>query len=134
VSSCKELVTLGRAAGGLKDLAALAARRAPPEEFHALLAEAASGDGPATVLVDARNLYETRIGRFEARGAVRLDPHTRQFSDLPEWVDAHAEELRGRRILMYCTGGVRCERASAYVRSKGEGYQDVVQLSGGIQR
>lgn len=59
-----------------------------------------------------------------------LDPSTRAFSDFPAWVDAHQGELAGRQVLMYCTGGVRCERASAYLRSLGEGFQDVCQLSG----
>eukprot|EP00897_Mesotaenium_endlicherianum_P005108 jgi/Mesen1/4625/ME000237S03664 len=64
-------------------------------------------------------------------GVTVLAPGVRQFSDLPAWLDAHAESLRGRRVLMYCTGGVRCESASAYLRGKGEGFQD---LSGGIVR
>lgn len=63
-------------------------------------------------------------------------PCLRQFSDLPSWMDSAEAEalLRDRRVLMYCTGGVRCERASAYLRSKGQGFQDVLQLQGGIQR
>ena len=60
-----------------------------------------------------------------------LDPHLRCFRDLASWLDSHAAELAGRKVLMYCTGGVRCERASAYLRSKGPAFQDVVQLHGG---
>eukprot|EP00873_Tetraselmis_striata_P025221 jgi/Tetstr1/445485/TSEL_033263.t1 len=128
-----------------------------PQEFHAALVERRA-DGADTVLIDTRNCYETRIGAFECwRGAASPaaaawhgmawagrgekvpgialeDPCTRQFSDFPAWADANAERLRGKRVMMYCTGGVRCERASAYLRSKGDGFQDVVQLSGGIQR
>ena len=59
---------------------------------------------------------------------------TRQFSDFPAWADAHADRLAGKRILMFCTGGVRCERASAYVRGKGAAFADVHQLQGGIAR
>jgi predicted sulfurtransferase len=50
------------------------------------------------------------------------------------WVDRHAPDLAGKRILMCCTGGVRCERASAYVKSKGAEFSDVYQLDGGIVR
>ncbi len=59
-----------------------------------------------------------------------LDPHTRCFSDLPAWLDAHEAQLRNRTVLMYCTGGVRCERASAYLREKGPEFSRVFQLSG----
>lgn len=59
-----------------------------------------------------------------------LDPQLRQFSELPEWVVANAEQLRNRRVMMYCTGGVRCETASAFVKSLGPEFQDVVQLKG----
>ncbi|CAN1821398.1 Rhodanese-like domain-containing protein 6 [Linum perenne] len=86
------------------------------------------------VLLDARNLYETRIGKFETPNVETLDPHIRQYSDLPSWIDDHSEQLRGRNVLMYCTGGIRCEMASAYIKSKGTGFQNVFQLFGGIQR
>ncbi|MCD7448610.1 hypothetical protein HAX54_044864 [Datura stramonium] len=58
----------------------------------------------------------------------------RQYSDLPSWIDNNSEKLRGNNILMYCTGGIRCEMASAYIRSKGAGFENVFQLYGGIQR
>lgn len=87
------------------------------------------------VLLDARNTYETRIGKFlPPKGIQTLEPNIRQYSDLPAWIDTHADELRGNHILMYCTGGVRCEMASAYIRMKGSGYENVYQLSGGVQR
>ncbi|GJP53805.1 hypothetical protein CLOM_g12939 [Closterium sp. NIES-68] len=87
------------------------------------------------VVLDTRNVYETRIGRFvPPEGVAFIDPCIRQFSDLPAWVDRHEEELKNKTVLMYCTGGVRCESATAYLRSKGPGFQDVVQLSGGIVR
>ncbi|CAM6088333.1 unnamed protein product [Calypogeia fissa] len=88
-----------------------------------------------TVVVDARNIYETRIGKFRpAAGVEVMDPMVRQYSDLPKWIDDNEDHLRNNRILMYCTGGVRCEMASAYIRSKGTEFEDVSQLSGGIQR
>ncbi|CAM9305848.1 unnamed protein product, partial [Ectocarpus sp. 8 AP-2014] len=90
------------------------------------------------VLLDVRNVYETSIGRFSVEGIETLDPKTRQFSDLPKWVDENADQrLMGKRVLMYCTGGVRCELASALVRRHCDADAtgtDVLQLSGGIER
>ncbi|CAN0918553.1 Rhodanese-like domain-containing protein 6 [Linum grandiflorum] len=108
-------------------------------QFHSLLHTAAGIDNLGDVskdivLLDARNLYETRIGKFETPRVETLDPHIRQYSDLPSWIDDHSEQLRGRNVLMYCTGGIRCEMASAYIKSKGAGFENVFQLFGGIQR
>ena len=85
-------------------------------------------EGP--VLLDVRNKKEYEVGRF--RGAVDMKADT--FSEIARWLDQHTEDLRGRPIMMYCTGGIRCEKASAFLRSKGEGFEDVVQLKGGIHR
>ena len=79
-----------------------------------------------------RNIYETRIGRFDkpnARVQV-IDPCTRKFSDFSRVVDKLVEEIKSKKVLMYCTGGVRCERASSYLKLKG--IEDVYQLNGGI--
>ncbi|KAF5781622.1 putative Rhodanese-like domain, serine hydrolase FSH, Zinc finger, FYVE/PHD-type, rhodanase [Helianthus annuus] len=104
-------------------------------EFHSLLQNAnASETSRKLVLLDARNLYETRIGKFNAPNVETLDPEIRQYSDLPSWLDNQSEKLRGNNILMYCTGGIRCEMASAYIKSKGPGFENVFQLYGGIQR
>ncbi|KAH7277418.1 hypothetical protein KP509_39G049900 [Ceratopteris richardii] len=87
------------------------------------------------IILDVRNIYETRIGKFVPPEDIEcLDPQIRQYSDLPQWIDSNAERLRNKSILMYCTGGVRCEMASAYIKKKGSGFQNVFQLSGGIQR
>jgi hypothetical protein len=59
-----------------------------------------------------------------------LKPPTRCFSEWPIWLDQKLPQLAGKRVMMYCTGGVRCERASAYLRSKGELYTRVEQLKG----
>lgn len=110
-----------------------------PEEWHEIIT-----NPPANLcLIDARNFYETRIGRFEwtTTGAggdnqtsvLPIDPFTRQFSDFFRVFkegEEQLEQLRGKKVLMYCTGGVRCERASAFLRS--QGLEDVSQLSGGI--
>ncbi|EFJ49333.1 hypothetical protein VOLCADRAFT_120801 [Volvox carteri f. nagariensis] len=90
------------------------------------------GSGPL-VLLDARNIYETRIGHFDAVCTTLLG-FVQRVVDLPAWLDAHEDLLRNRTVLMYCTGGVRCERASAYLREKGPEFSRVFQLSGGIQR
>ncbi|CAA6653875.1 unnamed protein product [Spirodela intermedia] len=110
-------------------------------EFHSVLHNSAGDvDSKGSVqhkqllLLDARNLYETRIGMFQSPNAETLNPGIRQYSDLPAWIDKHSERLRNNRVLMYCTGGIRCEMASAYLRSKGAGFDNVYQLFGGIQR
>lgn len=130
---------------------AKAGKHVSPCEFHETLREAsAASASPSTsgvVLLDARNVYESRIGHFQAAGVPTLLPPTRQFTDLPAFLDAHLDQLRGRTVLMYCTGGVRCESASAYVRhrlseasavddaaSSSAAATQVVQLNGGIER
>ncbi|XP_022719543.1 rhodanese-like domain-containing protein 6 isoform X2 [Durio zibethinus] len=118
-----------------------AGRYLSASEFHSVLQSAGqlmkNGspiDDKQVVLLDARNLYETRIGKFHAPSVETLDPGIRQYSDLPSWIDDNSEQLRGKHVLMYCTGGIRCEMASAYIRSKGAGFENVFQLFGGIQR
>lgn len=81
---------------------------------------------PKTILIDTRNDYEVAIGTFQ--GAV--DPETQSFRAFPQWVRDHAEELEGRKVAMFCTGGIRCEKATAYVKSLG--FEDVFHLKGGI--
>lgn len=117
-----------------------AGRHLSAAEFHSVLQNAGKCQELSTasdkelILLDARNLYETRIGKFHAPDVKTLDPAIRQYSDLPSWIDNNSEQLRGNNILMYCTGGIRCEMASAYIRSKGAGFENVFQLYGGIQR
>ncbi|MBK3497000.1 rhodanese-related sulfurtransferase [Viridibacillus sp. YIM B01967] len=79
-----------------------------------------------TVIVDARNTYEFDVGHF--KGAIRPDIET--FRDLPDWIRDNKELLEGKQILTYCTGGIRCEKFSGWL--KREGYEDVGQLHGGI--
>lgn len=131
----KELVTLSSHPLLKQPEISNAGRHLSAAEFHSVLQNAAK-DSPADnlVLLDARNLYETRIGKFHAPNVETLDPQVRQYSDLPSWIDGNHDQLKGKQILMYCTGGIRCEMASAYIRSKGLGFENVFQLSGGIQR
>lgn len=62
--------------------------------------ELSSGSDKELILLDARNLYETRIGKFHAPDVKTLDPAIRQYSDLPSWIDDYSEQLRGNNILM----------------------------------
>ncbi|XP_057969986.1 rhodanese-like domain-containing protein 6 isoform X2 [Malania oleifera] len=113
-----------------------AGRHLSATEFHSVLQSAGDIEKASQrlILLDARNLYETRIGKFHTPCVETLDPGIRQYSDLPSWIDDNSERLRGSHVLMYCTGGIRCETASAYIRSKGAGFENVFQLYGGIQR
>uniref|UniRef100_K3WW53 Rhodanese domain-containing protein n=1 Tax=Globisporangium ultimum (strain ATCC 200006 / CBS 805.95 / DAOM BR144) TaxID=431595 RepID=K3WW53_GLOUD len=97
-----------------------------PEEFHH---EQQANARERIALIDVRNNYEYNIGHFE--GA--LNPKTRRFGQFPEWVRAELPELQKKdKILMYCTGGIRCEKASAYLKHLG--LEKVYQLQGGIHR
>ena len=118
-----EIVTLG--AGDL-DPASQAGRYLDPAEWNALIAD------PDTIVIDTRNAYEVAVGSFERA----IDPGTRSFREFPAWFDRFAEQLReeGRepRIAMFCTGGIRCEKSTALVRSRG--FEHVYHLRGGILR
>lgn len=78
------------------------------------------------VVLDARNDYEYDLGHF--RGAIRPDIET--FRELPDWVRENREMFEGKKILTYCTGGIRCEKFSGWLVR--EGFEDVAQLHGGI--
>src|SRR5690625_2809332 len=91
-----------------------------PDEFY----EAMQDEN--TVVIDARNDYEYDLGHF--RGAIRPDIKT--FRELPDWVKENKHILEGKRILTYCTGGIRCEKFTGWLIK--EGFEDVAQLEGGI--
>ena len=91
-----------------------------PEEWNEVISD------PDTVVIDTRNDYEVGIGTFE--GAI--NPATTSFREFPAWFDRFREENPGKRIAMFCTGGIRCEKSTAYALSKG--HNDVVHLKGGI--
>ena len=94
--------------------------RVDAERWNTLL------DDPETVVVDTRNRYEVSLGTFP--GA--RHPDTRSFRQFPRWVAAHLDPRRDRRVAMFCTGGVRCEKASAYLLA--QGFEAVYQLDGGV--
>jgi rhodanese-related sulfurtransferase len=87
-----------------------------PEDYHEKLAQ------EDTVVIDVRNHYEAAIGRFAAPNSKWLDPKMRKSTEFPVWLDKEEtkQELKGKNVLMYCTGGVRCERASALLKYKME--------------
>ena len=81
---------------------------------------------PDVVVIDTRNDFEVSIGTF--KGAV--DPNTRAFRDFPQWWQDHKAAFDGKRIAMFCTGGIRCEKSTNYLL--GQGVRDVFHLKGGI--
>lgn len=91
-----------------------------PKEFYEALQD------EDTVVLDARNDYEYDLGHF--RGAIRPDIET--FRELPEWVEENKELLDGKKVVTYCTGGIRCEKFSGWLKKSG--FEDVAQLHGGI--
>ncbi|MES0046356.1 rhodanese-related sulfurtransferase [Mesorhizobium sp. M0053] len=115
----REIVTMG-----VEDLdpATGAGTYVAPADWNALISD------PGTIVIDTRNAYEVSIGTFE--GAV--DPRTSSFREFPAWVEKHRDQLDGRKVAMFCTGGIRCEKATAYVKSLG--FEDVFHLKGGILR
>jgi len=115
-----EIVTLGLPGEADIDPNELTGERLSPKEFLEAM------QGPDAVLIDGRNLYEAELGRF--KGA--LCPPIANFRDFPIWLREHADELRGKKLLTYCTGGIRCEKLSGYLRK--EGFDQVYQLDGGI--
>ncbi|WP_025732578.1 rhodanese-related sulfurtransferase [Carnimonas nigrificans] len=91
-----------------------------PEEWNRLL------DDPEVVLIDTRNDYEVDIGTFE--GAV--DPKTKTFREFPGYVRGHYDPEKVKKVAMFCTGGIRCEKASSFMLN--EGFEEVYHLKGGI--
>jgi len=96
-----------------------------PAQVHELI-----GSKPADlVILDARNTVESAVGKFT--GAIT--PEIRYFREFPEYIDNNLELFKDKQVLMYCTGGIRCERASAYLNSKNIA-KEVFQVEGGIHR
>lgn len=78
------------------------------------------------VLIDTRNAYEIAIGTFQNS----INPHTEEFCQFPLWFETHKENFKNKKIAMCCTGGVRCEKSTAYLKSLG--LKEVYHLEGGI--
>lgn len=96
-----------------------------PEEFLKIYNENKDKIGKDVIILDARNNYESNVGKF--KGAIT--PDIEKFTEFPKVVD-ELKDLKDKKIIMYCTGGIRCEKASAYLKEKG--FKDVSQLQGGI--
>lgn len=115
----REIVTLG-----LDEARSSAptAHAVQPEDWNALISDL------DVVVIDTRNDYEVEVGTFEGAH----NPHTRAFREFPDFVARELAGDRQKKIAMFCTGGIRCEKASAYLLS--EGFANVYQLNGGILR
>ena len=115
----REIVTMGVPG---TDPTAHVGRYVAPADWNALIS------APDVAVIDTRNDYEVAIGTF--RGAV--DPGTRSFRDFPAWWRDNAHRFAGKRIAMFCTGGIRCEKSTNFLL--GEGVAEVFHLQGGILR
>lgn len=117
----KEIVTLGVATLNLADSpSGISGEYVSPEAWDALITQ------PQVTLLDTRNDYETKIGSFN--GA--KDPQLKRFRDFPRFVAQHLKPEVDQKVALFCTGGIRCEKASAYLLLLG--FKHVLQLKGGI--
>lgn len=114
----REIVTMGQP--DVDPLAGGTGHYVDPADWNALIS------APDVAVIDTRNDYEVAIGSFA--GAV--DPATRSFRDFPDWWRDNAHRFQGKRIAMFCTGGIRCEKSTNFLI--GQGVTDVFHLHGGI--
>ncbi len=117
VKKKKEIVTMGQPH---VDPASNVGNYVAPKEWNDLIAQ------DDVVVIDTRNDYEYAIGTFD--GAV--DPETASFSEFPKWWEDNKDRFHNKRVAMFCTGGIRCEKSTNYLL--GEGVEDVYHLKGGI--
>jgi UPF0176 protein len=113
----KEIVTLGVAGVSPTKLVGTYVK---PQDWNALISD------PDVILIDTRNDYEVDIGTF--KGAV--DPKTTTFREFPEYVVKNLDKTKHKKVAMFCTGGIRCEKASSYMMD--QGFEEVYHLQGGI--
>jgi len=113
----REIVTMGQPdIDPLRDAGAYVAAG----DWNALISD------PDTIVIDTRNDYEVSLGTF----AGAINPETAKFGEFPAWFEAQQPDFKGKKIAMFCTGGIRCEKATAYVKSLG--IDEVFHLKGGI--
>ncbi len=98
----------------------LTGTRVEPEDWNELISD------PEVLLIDTRNKYEVDIGKFNKA----LSPETETFRSFPDYVEKQLDPDKQKKVAMYCTGGIRCEKASAYLLE--QGFEEVYQLNGGI--
>ncbi|MDF0603662.1 rhodanese-related sulfurtransferase [Psychromarinibacter sp. C21-152] len=113
----REIVTMGQP--GVDPTAAVG-RYVDPADWNALIS------APDVAVIDTRNDYEVEIGSFD--GAV--DPKTKSFGEFPAWWEANKHRFHNKRLAMFCTGGIRCEKATSWLI--GQGVEEVYHLKGGI--
>ena len=113
----KEIVTLG--VPGVSPTK-LVGKYIKPQDWNAIISD------PEMVLIDARNDYEYAIGTFKNA----INPKTTNFREFPEYVKTHFDPKKHKKVAMFCTGGIRCEKASSFMMS--EGFNEVYHLEGGI--
>jgi UPF0176 protein len=113
----KEIVTMGQPQ---VDPSLNVGNYVAAEDWNELIAQ------DDVVVIDTRNDYEVAIGTFE--GAV--DPQTKSFGEFPAWWEKNKDDFAGKKVAMFCTGGIRCEKSTNYLL--GEGVEDVYHLKGGI--
>jgi len=113
----KEIVTMG--VNGI-DPNKIVGTYVKPKDWNALISD------PDVVLIDTRNDYEVAIGTF--KGAV--DPKTKSFREFPSWIEAQQNLHNKPKVAMFCTGGIRCEKSTAYMKE--QGFEEVYHLEGGI--
>lgn len=113
----KEIVTMG-----IEDIdpKAIVGTYVKPKDWNALISD------PEVVLIDTRNSYEYNIGTFE--GAV--DPKTTTFREFPKYVAENLDPSKHKKVAMFCTGGIRCEKSTAFMKQ--QGFEEVYHLEGGI--
>ncbi|MFI4918711.1 MAG: rhodanese-related sulfurtransferase [Legionellales bacterium] len=113
----KEIVTMGVQH---VDPLQLSGTHLDPAQWHELIQD------PEVILLDTRNDYEYELGTFKNA----INPNTENFREFPEYVQQHLGDKKDKKIAMFCTGGIRCEKTTAYM--KAQGFQHVYQLQDGI--
>jgi UPF0176 protein len=113
----KEIVTMGVEGIDPKQIVGTYVK---PKDWNALISD------PDVVLVDTRNSYEYEIGTFKNA----IDPKTETFREFPQWVAENLDPQKHKKVAMFCTGGIRCEKSTAYLKE--QGFDQVFHLEGGI--
>ena len=113
----KEIVTMG--VEGI-DPRHVVGTYVKPKEWNALISD------PEVFVVDTRNDYEVQIGTFKNA----VDPNTKTFREFPQWQKENMDPAKHKKVAMFCTGGIRCEKSTAYMKE--QGFEEVYHLEGGI--
>jgi UPF0176 protein len=113
----KEIVTMGVEGIDPNDIVGTYVE---PADWNALIAD------PEVLVLDTRNKYEVDIGSFENA----INPETESFRELPAYVEKHLDPIKHKKVAMFCTGGIRCEKSTAFLKQ--QGFNEVYHLKGGI--